>query len=661
MKNLYLSFLSVIFVSVLSAQPVTTKVIPKPSQLRCSDVPAKLNSVILGATPPNSEQQPVIVFVHGWFDNGYAWFMAKNKWYEKCYNAGYKSAFFFHSYSDEFEKNGRVIAEMIRQTCRHYNTNKVIAVCHSKGGFDIEWALYNEGLADSVQGVITLSTPYWGAPMSDLIANPFIRPILEAIPIVGPVFQGKGSYQMQTAYMAGVVRPMMDNHPQNQPEKFHCYAAWGMNHTTVLPDAIPDDILKVVFRDYQPLCLDIPGFGKLAGDLMSAGMSVIGSISRLVQVQPKYDNPSRNQQYLDGLAPYYSSIRPGAVNISEPPPSQQSNLNHIDVLLSSYMWDIVQPEIEYFKTNPVLRKAPLQPQEQLSVQAFQPYSDVQFEQGNELLMAAHPNRKLYVVGDYSQEVQVTDIHGKILPKLPLYVSTKSLFDVVHEVDLSAYPQEALILKSTTPLTAFIQDGSPAAIQLHLPEKQTYEAQDVQVKVSLAQWPQHPEQVNIQGFLTRNMDAQGELVSSAPVALTFYWEEKEQAYMSKAPQQLDAGVYNISVTAAGNDIKRFATSSILVKSITKNVVDASMQLTVFPNPATDRIAINVETATAGNYTLQFTDVQGRLLATLPLSYLASGKQEVSVSVKQYQLPAGMCWITLTDVSGKVQARQSVVIQ
>jgi len=196
MKNLYLFFLSVIFVSVFSAQPVTTKVIPKPSQLRCSDVPAKLNSVILGATPPNSEQQPVIVFVHGWFDNGYAWFMAKNKWYEKCYNAGYKSAFFFHSYSDEFEKNGRVIAGMIRQTCRHYNTNKVIAVCHSKGGFDIEWALYNEGLADSVQGVITLSTPYWGAPMSDLIANPFIRPILEAIPIVGPVFQGKGSYQM---------------------------------------------------------------------------------------------------------------------------------------------------------------------------------------------------------------------------------------------------------------------------------------------------------------------------------------------------------------------------------------------------------------------------------------------------------------------------------
>ena len=340
----------------LSAQTITTTVIKKPSELRCNEVPAKLNNIVFGAIPPNAQNQPVVVYIHGWFDNGYAWFMSKNKWYENSYNAGYRTAFFFQSYSDAFEDNGKVIAKMIRETCRHYNTDKVIAVCHSKGGYDIDYALYNENVWDSVQGVITLSTPYWGAPMSDLIAVPFFRTILEAVPIVGPIFQGKGSYQMQTAYMAGVVRPMMDNHPNNRPEKFHCFGAWGYEHKTVLPNAIPDDILKVVFPDYQPLCLDIPGFGVFAGDLMSTFMGFTGLVTSIAAIQPKYENPQKNHQLNDGLAPYYSAIRPGSVVISQPPPSQQSNLNHIDVLLSSYTWNIVQPEIEYFKANPVLRK-----------------------------------------------------------------------------------------------------------------------------------------------------------------------------------------------------------------------------------------------------------------------------------------------------------------
>ena len=166
MKILYTLFLALSISFQLSAQTITTTVIKKPSELRCNEVPAKLNNVVFGAVPPNTQNKPVVVYIHGWFDNGFAWFMAKNKWYENSYNAGYRTAFFFQSVSGAFEDNGKVVAEMIRATCRHYNTDKVIAVCHSKGGFDVEWALYNENVWDSVQGVITLSTPYWGAPDS---------------------------------------------------------------------------------------------------------------------------------------------------------------------------------------------------------------------------------------------------------------------------------------------------------------------------------------------------------------------------------------------------------------------------------------------------------------------------------------------------------------
>ena len=104
--------------------------------------------------------------------------------------------------------------------------------CPASGVYHGPWVQKVDGTTavirwDSVQGVITLSTPYYGAPIADLIAFPLFRSVLEIIPIVGPIFQGKGTYQMQTAYMAGVVRPMIDNHPNNNPAKFHCFAAHG--------------------------------------------------------------------------------------------------------------------------------------------------------------------------------------------------------------------------------------------------------------------------------------------------------------------------------------------------------------------------------------------------------------------------------------------------
>ena len=174
MRFIYTLALICCTIFFLSAQTITTTVIKKPSELRCNEVPAKLNNIVFGAIPPNAQNQPVVVYIHGWFDNGYAWFMSKNKWYENSYNAGYRTAFFFQSYSDAFEDNGKVIAKMIRETCRHYNTDKVIAVCHSKGGYDIDYALYNENVWDSVQGVITLSTPYWGAPWgARVLKGPF--------------------------------------------------------------------------------------------------------------------------------------------------------------------------------------------------------------------------------------------------------------------------------------------------------------------------------------------------------------------------------------------------------------------------------------------------------------------------------------------------------
>ena len=649
MKLLYTFIFTFFFSTILSAQTITTSIIKPPAQLRCNEVPAKLNNVVFGAVPPNSADKPVVVYVHGWFDNGFAWFMAKNKWYENSYNQGYRTAFFFHSVSDEFEANGKVIAEMIRKTCQHYNTRSVIAVCHSKGGYDMDYALYNENIWDSVQGVITLSTPYYGAPIADLIAFPLFRSVLEIIPIVGPIFQGKGTYQMQTAYMAGVVRPMIDNHPNNNPAKFHCFAAHGSEHPTVLPSAISDDILKVVFPDYRPACIDIPGFGNFASSLMSTFMNITGVISKVVQVQDKYNNPSKNTNFSDGLAPYYSSLRPGSTVISQPPPAQQSYLNHIDVLLSSYTWNIVQPEIEYFKNNPTFRTTnPIKPIEK--VEQYQPVSDIQLIQDKTIQINTDAQNKLFIIGEYQNEtIKVLDEQNKLVQTILLNYSVKMMYEIFHEIDLSSLsPNKKYTLQSSKLLTGFLQDGKNCSIQLETNANKTYYSSDaLGFEVQLNNWTESISTTDVKGMLSRNMDEKGNVLHDKTIPITFEYDAQKNAYVCNDKLNIANGIYNIAVFAEGNSMKRFATTSILLKQDKSNPNQQEIKMSLYPNPAKDIVNIEFVTTTTAKYAIELFDIVGKKLMEKQLGNLNIGNQQIQLSTNQLNLPSGSYLISLTQ--------------
>ncbi len=661
MKLLYTFIFTFFFSTILSAQTITTSIIKPPAQLRCNEVPAKLNNVVFGAVPPNSADKPVVVYVHGWFDNGFAWFMAKNKWYENSYNQGYRTAFFFHSVSDEFEANGKVIAEMIRKTCQHYNTRSVIAVCHSKGGYDMDYALYNENIWDSVQGVITLSTPYYGAPIADLIAFPLFRSVLEIIPIVGPIFQGKGTYQMQTAYMAGVVRPMIDNHPNNNPAKFHCFAAHGSDHPTVLPSAISDDILKVVFPDYRPACIDIPGFGNFASSLMSTFMNITGVISKVVQVQDKYNNPSKNTNFSDGLAPYYSSLRPGSTVISQPPPAQQSYLNHIDVLLSSYTWNIVQPEIEYFKNNPTFRTTnPIKPIEK--VEQYQPVSDIQLIQDKTIQINTDAQNKLFIIGEYQNEtIKVLDEQNNLVQTILLNYSVKMMYEIFHEIDLSSLlPNKKYTLQSSKLLTGFLQDGKNCSIQLETNANKTYYSSDaLGFEVQLNNWTESISTTVVKGMLSRNMDENGNVLHDKMIPITFEYDAQKNAYVCNDKLNIANGIYNIAVFAEGNSMKRFATTSILLKQDKSNPNQQEIKMSVYPNPAKDIVNIEFVTTTTAKYAIELFDIVGKKLMEKQLGNLNIGNQQIQLSTNQLNLPSGSYLISLTQNGERKNSKVFVV--
>jgi triacylglycerol esterase/lipase EstA (alpha/beta hydrolase family) len=652
MKKIYTLCITFLCALPLAAQVITTTVIAPPSGLHC-DVPVKLNNVVFGAVPPNSENNPVVVFVHGWFDNGYSWFMAKNKWYEDAYNSGYKTAFFFHSVSDAFEDNGRAIAAMIRETCRHYHTDRVMAVCHSKGGYDMEFALYNENMWDTVQGVISLSTPFWGAPMSDMIAIPVIRAFLESVPLVGGVFQGKGSYQMQTAYMAGVVRPMMDNHPDNRPEKFHCFASWGKGHRTVFPANIPDDPIKVLFKDYQPLCTDIPGFGNFASDLITGGLDIIGDLSHLVQVQSKYDNPQKNQQYMDGLAPYYSSIRPGSVVLSEPPPSQQSFLNHMDVLLADNMWPIVRNEIEYFRNHPVLRKAQTGAVMPAAAADFTAHSAMQLIQGNRFSIDTKTSGTLYLAGTYKQQrLNVFDESGQLVQTLPLDFSSQTVFDIFHKIELDLPAAKKFTLESSAPLTGFLDDGNSASMQLRMhPDKKYIAGEPLEFRVALSDWPDG-DAATVKGFLNRNMNEKGDVIWDKIIPLTFHFDTESNEFVCSDKLALEDGVYNLSVYAEGNELRRFATSSILIKQERSAPADGQYDLAVFPNPSSGDFTVRFNADKNSTFLVNIIDILGRNIASRKIANV-SGVQQLQFSSQG--LSKGMYVIMLEDNGKEISSR------
>jgi len=664
MKFFYTLFILLNTTNFLSAQTITTTVIKPPAQLRCNDVPAKKNNVVFGSIPPNSQDKPVIIFVHGWFDNGYSWFMANNKWYEETYNSGYRTAYFFHSFSDAFQSNGKVVAEMIRKTCQHYNTKNVVAMCHSKGGLDMEWALYNEGVWDSIQGVITLSTPYYGAPLIDLIKNPIIRLVTENIPFVGPIFRGQGTYQMQTSYMTGVVRPMMDNNVNNKPQKFHSFAAWGGSHNTELPATVKDDILKIIFPDYQPLCFDMPGFGTFTGGLMSAGMKVTELLTKLIAVQPQYNNPQRNTSDNDGLVPFYSAIRPGSILISQPKPSTHSYLNHIDELFSWYAWDIVKPEVEYFKDHPVFRTPKpvannVYTDEKL---VFQPISDVQLIQTKVIKVDNAATSKLYVVGNYKNEkISVLDENNKLVKTIDLNIDVENVYSLFHEIDLSSLPSDKnYILQSSVPITGFFQDGNKASVQLNISANKTYYAdEELGFELILNDWLDNPEATVVKGVLSRNMNENAEVMYDKIIPISFVFDEEKQVFICKDKLSLDAGIYNLSVYAESDKINRFVTTSILMKQERKAIADDKNLFSVFPNPSNDVININFSASENADYSIEIFDVVGKKMSEKNIGTVNVGTHQIQLSAKENNLANGSYIISL-NINGERKSSKVMVI-
>lgn len=646
MKLIYSLIICFITSITIYAQSITEYNLPPAPIFACGDAPSKLNQILYGAIPPNSSNKPIVVFVHGWGDNGYGWFVVKNEWYKKCYAEGFRTAFLFQPVAGSYQENGKIIAEMLKKIIKKYNSNNIVIVAHSKGGVDVEWALFNYNMADKVNGVISMSSPYFGAPLADYLGNPIIRSIAELIPIVSDIVKGGGTLQMQPAYSVGVMRQMFDNHPQNNPQKFRCFGAYNGNHKTELPSPnIPDDFLSLVFYDYKPLCLDLP-IGKLGGELVSLPMS-IGNILNLLVMVPKYNqNKAGDIKINDGVAPYYSAIRSGSIEISSTT-SPTSNINHIDELFSKYTWEMVRDNVYYFNEHPQYikttnpesssNKRTIEPKETLEIQ-----SKMQLIQNKNIhfTVGEHSIANLILIGNYNNiEYKITNSKDEVISSSNINNDAKTIYQIFNKIDINQLPEGYYTLKSSTPINAILVDDSKAEIELDI--------KDNQISVQLNNWTDNIDNIKVEVTANRNIDEEGNVIWDKIIPIQLDKDVANNRFISKNFNFEKDGTYNISVYAKSNSTQRFLTTSIYNSNKREFPITKAIQ--IFPNPTSGDFTVEWQNALEHNNLVQIFDLQGK---TMYQKIIDGNKKYLQLNTKLLGLQNGIYLININGKSEKL---------
>lgn len=329
----YLIFLFFAFTFSLQAQlQYVERDLPTPAAFDCTDGRIYPNEILYGAAPTNSEDLPVLVFVHGYIDNGYGWFFQSNKMYHNSFGENYRTVFLGHSRTRGIHENAVTISGMLAQIAARYEGAELVVVAHSKGGLDTEMAMIEYGANDLVKAVISLSTPYQGVPISDIYGLPIITPIIDNFPFLGHLIQQEGTSNLQTAYMQGVVRPYLDNHANNAPEKFITLGGKGKYRRPTIPDWVAFDIPNLVFYS-MPVCTPLP-VGNIDEFLIQAFFSIVGGLTDILPTSIYTHGGNQNN---DGIIPYYSSLRPNGFEFTDLNASS-ADYNHFEAFYAQRNW-----------------------------------------------------------------------------------------------------------------------------------------------------------------------------------------------------------------------------------------------------------------------------------------------------------------------------------
>lgn len=588
--------------------------LPTPNNLSPLFVGSFTESAIYYGDDANANtNKPVVVFVHGFVDLANLWFAPGNDMYKKCYDRGYRTAFVATTRGEGMWYNGEMLSYMLDDITTHYGVNDVVIVAHSNGGKASEVAMFTHDKYNKVDRVITLGTPFKGTGLANVADLPGFNWVADLIGL------GGGTTTSTTYYMEGVARPILDSEPDNQPNKFINYGAWGYGSGSTL---------------FSPTML--------AGGLL---LNTLGG------------GPFNGGN--DGVTPYYSSTRPGG-NKMWPGHcwgwwcNKQSKRDHIDIAYDYISFNYFQPwlsgSLPRVNQNEEILENPMYESSFEIITSKDETGSFKIPTG-----ATNLNVSLLQKGA-AADFSILDETGT---EVIADTNTKESIGkgLNHNTSIEAPNAGTYRLRTTADdyLAVVSYDNGP--ILVYDDRKVSYEK--TESVVLSARLLETDEIMSIKGTVTLTSDLEGNAVNGESYEVEFV-HKGNMEYEYHMPQGLKAGVYNVLIHAESDAYRRSAISGFVVREskLEENVETQELSMTNYPNPVVEMTTIRFEKLIEGDASISLIDNLGRVVKVEDVSGLAVGNHQLEWNLKAFN--AGTYFLEFQN-EGKTKTNRVVVLK
>ncbi|GAA0893956.1 hypothetical protein GCM10009122_36360 [Fulvivirga kasyanovii] len=532
-----------------------------------------VNTIYYGQIPPNAQDKPVMVFVHGYATNASVWFKGDDNMYWDVYRDGYRSAFVSLTPNRHMWTNGHMLANMLDRIIARYGNSEIVLVGWSKGAVDIDAALVHSGANTKVSQVFTLSAPHYGTGIAEL-ANSVLLSLVNIIFMQN----NDATVCLKRGYM-NYFRSLTDEHINNTVH-YTTMGAWGNGPLNRL--IIPQGYLYLAGGSKASGGND--GVVPYSGSRRPGGTELFGG---------------QRKEYLLGFIPYYTG-------------PDETNLDHYEITRGSKAWPHIKANL-----NNVNQSSP-------TPTRYNPNANVV---SSMQIITGGSGKSAFMIEDNVQKVSIL-ISGKgnghivksengrtIQAKSPIAERLQgNNLQTVYE--FAPDDQGKYWIESDEPFTALI--STEGGIEAHLntglsDNKLIYQSgETIQLSLTLSATNNaHVKEATVTGTITRTTDLKLKRTDDSTIIVSF--REIGGKYIADINENLYAGIYDIVVNAEGNSFAKTVLTSIAVagEPVRKSATEpSSLSIdNIYPNPAKNSVNIQVQVKSE-NATLEVYDLFGR---------------------------------------------------
>ncbi len=575
--KLKITLIALFSCTILCSQSFREVQLPTPDKLSPLFIGPLFKSTIhYGSTPPNYNGK-VIVFNHGYIDLNQGQFLFDNSFYQETYNEGYQAVFVATTRGEGIWVNGKLLAESIDIVTQKYNVPQVYLVGHSNGGKASEAAMFQYEKNDKVAKAFALGTPFWGTYLADISQMPWLN---WAWKLTG---LNEGARTSTTYYCRNVVRPILDNHPNNDPDKFVILGASGF---------------------YKGSTIAAAAFLATGGILFAA------------------------QGANDGVAPYRSTLRPGAEYVFEKNDSR-AIFDHLDVGLGQFSWKYVKSYIE----NKSQKNNPQTKSQQDRFKIVSNYYIMNSE--NEYDKITLDKNSKHAVAEILHESPKATFQAfdKNQKKITLQ---KTYSDKNHNTVIPI-SKDNLAIQSDSRFVAFVKQNNSIKMSLEQLSKSNQPTLKVDVYGSQKDKSLLTNTV-VRGIITKTSAIDGTPEQHEPEIIEF--DQKDGSFYFNS-STLEDGVYSLFLNSESeNNFKRSIISGFVVGDIKTSLnrtarinrnskTDQSIMIT--PNAVKNQASLHIHGYNLANgFSVKVYDVNGKVIKTFNIK----AKQHEQYNISQY---------------------------